>query len=158
MCVAERAVVLDIDDLQWDSGAPMPMLLSSELRTLFAFYRPDHDVQDGLEVQTAEFVRCTAVKFGFPNDEVLHGHRLWGAGLTFYAAHRVDESEWLKELRRIEAVHDRSPTNPFADSQHFLLAFHDSTLEAVATRIEMQARYETLGAAVQAMAAELTRF
>ena len=95
--------------------------------------------------------------FGFPNDEVLHGHRLWGAGLTFYAAHRVDESAWLDELRRIEAVHDRSDAIAFPDSHHYLLAFHDSTLEAVATGIDMRARYETLGAAVEAMAAELTR-
>ena len=148
-------MVLDLEGLRWDAGAPMPTLVSSDVRSLLAFYRPDQDVDDGLEVQTVEFVHCTAVRFGFPNDEALQGHRLWGSGLEFYAAHLVEESAWLEELRQIERVHDRAPTTPFADLSHFLLCFHDSTLEVVASRIELRARYPTLGGAVQGMSAEI---
>jgi hypothetical protein len=64
----------------------MPLIVASEERTLFTFYRSDAVDTDELELQTAEFVGCVSVMFGFPNDEALHGHRLWERGLEFYAS------------------------------------------------------------------------
>jgi hypothetical protein len=91
--MAERAVRVEVPGLLWDAGAPEPKLVAGEHRTLFAFYRPDHEVTDGKEVQVTEFVNCLAVMFGFSNDEVLAGHSLWGRGLEFYALHEVLELE-----------------------------------------------------------------
>jgi hypothetical protein len=54
------------------------------------------------------------VRFGFPNDEVVHGHPC-GADLMGYRVHIIHESPWLQELRQIEAVH------PQVD-EHVLLA------------------------------------
>ncbi|HEV3362660.1 MAG TPA: hypothetical protein VG795_00725 [Acidimicrobiia bacterium] len=149
--MVERAVVMHVPGLVWTAGAPMPVVLATEDRTLFAFYLAESEVIEGLGVQTAEFVGCSAVTFGFPNDEVLHGHRLWNRGLEFYGLHIIEDSTWLDELRRIERVHDRAPPNPFADSKHFLLTFHDSTLEAIADGVVPLSRYETMAEAVAAL-------
>ena len=129
----------------------MPFVVASERRTLFAFYLADSEITDGLEVQTAEFVDCVSVAFGYPNDEVLHGHRLFDRGLEFYALHVVEDSTWIDELRRMERAHDRSPAQPFANSKHFLLAFHDATLEAVASDVVALDRYTTMDEAVAAV-------
>jgi hypothetical protein len=86
--------------------------------------------------------------FGFPNDEVLHGHRLYGHGLGWYGLHVVEDSTWIAELARIEPVHDRAPAEPFARSKHYTLGFHDSTLEAVARDVVPLARYRTMDEAV----------
>jgi hypothetical protein len=147
--VAERAVVLNIEGLEWSTGAPAPVVLASESRTFVAFEREsgDNDL-----VVTAEFVGCTSVRFGFPNDEALHGHPLWGQGLQFYATHEILESSWLSELRLIESAHENAAATPFANSRHFLLAFHDSILEAIARDVVVQATYPSLSAAVAALA------
>ena len=138
--------MIEHPSLRWNTGAPCPLVVTSEARALFSFETPAG------EVQTAEFVGCTAVRFGFPNDEVLHGHPLYGAGLQFYAAHQIAGSPWLAELRQIEALHRRAPAVPFADSRHYLLAFHDSTLEAIALDIEIGQRFATSADALAAMA------
>lgn len=149
--MAERAVVVEIPGLVWTAGAPMPVVIATEHRALVAFYVPDWDVTDGLEVQTAEFVFCDSIMFGFPNDEALHGHRLYGHGLGFYGLHVVEDSTWIAELKRIERVHDRAPAEPFAGAKHYILAFHDTTLEAVAEDLVPLARYETMDEAVAAL-------
>jgi hypothetical protein len=151
--VKERAVPVEVPGLAWSAGAPSPFFISSEQRTLIGFYagKGDADQSDGDPVTVAELVGCTSVKFGFPNDEVLHGHRLYGAGLGYYQLHEVDNSAWLSELRAIEAVHDRAPETPFPNARHFVLTFHDSTVEAIARDVRLVGSYRTRAEAVHRM-------
>jgi hypothetical protein len=142
-----RAEVVDLPLLSWSAGAPRPFLVSSETRTLFGFYAPDDGITDD-QVRVAEFVGCFSVRFGFPNDEVLNGHPLWGRGLEFYAAHEVLDSPWLTELRQIELHHEQAPAVPFAEAKHFLLTFHDSTLEAIADAVVVHCELTTMNAAI----------
>jgi hypothetical protein len=134
-------------ELVWTAAAPRPVVVGSEDRTLFGFEHPDGGAR------VAELVRCVGVRFGFPNDEAQHGHPLWGAGLTFSALHEVRGSPWLDELRRIEAAHPSAPVDPFPRGRHFVMTFHDSTLEAIADDVRVVGRYPGVGAAVRAMAA-----
>jgi hypothetical protein len=154
--MAERAVRTEIPGLRWSAGAPEPVLIAGETRTLFAFYRwEDGSSEDA--VQTAEFVGCTSVTFGFPNDEALQGHPLWGRGLEFYALHEVEESSWLDGVRSIEKAHpDSLAVLPFADTRHFVLTFHDTTLEALARQIIALDRYRNMHEAVSALAAAIS--
>lgn len=135
----ERAVPVNVPGLAWSAGAPEPFIVSSEQRTLLGFYAQseDGDQSESEAVSVAELVGCTSVKFGFPNDEALHGHRLYGAGLGYYQLHEVDNSAWLIELRAIEAVHHRAPAVPFENARHFVLTFHDSTVEAIARDVRL---------------------
>jgi hypothetical protein len=131
--------------------------VASEYRTLFAFYRDELEVTDGQEVRVAEFGDCLAVMFGFPGDEVLGGHRLWGRGLAYYAIHEVLESAWLEEMRAIERRHIHAPTAPFADVKHYVLTFYDTTLEALARQLRPVSTHSTMAEAISTMAAALWR-
>ena len=149
----ERAVQFDVPGLGWSGGAPQPFIVSSEERTLIGFYARGEGAEqtDGDAVTVAELVGCTSVKFGFPNDEVLHGHRLYDAGLGYYELYEVDNSAWLIELRAIAAVHEHAPEVPFENAHHYVLTFHDSTLEAIAHDVRLVGSYGTRAEAVQRM-------
>jgi hypothetical protein len=82
-----------------------------------------------------ELAACTAVKFGFPNDEALHGYRLYAAGLNHYQLHEVLDGAWLTHVRTVEAAHSRAPEAPSRNARHFVFTFHDSTLEAIAVDV-----------------------
>jgi len=86
----------------------------------------------GGEVHRAEFKRMTSVKIGSPNDEVLHGHPLWGSGLEFYRAHEVKNSSWIAELMQVDRARERFDESHWTGRRHFVLTFHDETLECVA--------------------------
>lgn len=149
------AETLDLAWLVWDAGAPLPVVFASDSRTLFCFHQPFDDATGIGKVVVAEFTHCTSVRFGSPNDEALHGHLLYGHGLQFYAAHTVTDSPWLEELRAIERHHRRAPEHPFADSKHFLLAFHDSTLEAIASAVNLVNMHDGMPDALAHMASRL---
>jgi hypothetical protein len=65
----QSAEAIAIPGLRWDGGAPLPIVIATDYRTLFACHEAGPD--EGVLV--AEFVQCTSVRFGLPNDEVLHG-------------------------------------------------------------------------------------
>ena len=129
--------------VMWDAGTPMPVLLSG-LRTFVAFYLSARDplsggtsprVRDpraGHGIGVVEFKRMTSVKVGFPDDEVLRGHPLWGSGLDFYRAHEVKNSPWLAELMDVDRADEHFEESRWTGRRHYLLTFHDGTLECVA--------------------------
>jgi hypothetical protein len=127
----------------WDADTPMPVVLSG-LRTFVAFYLSARDpVFDGTNPRVidpqadqglgiVEFKRATSVKIGSPNDEVLRGHPLWRSGLEFYSAHEVKNSPWITELMEVDRVHGHFDESQWTGRRHFMLTFHDETLECVA--------------------------
>lgn len=93
---------------------------------------------------------------GFPNDEALEGHPLWALGLKFYRLHEVRTSEWLEEMRTIERKHPAAADVPFPAARHFLLTFHDSMLEALASGVVPVSRHRTFAQATAAMIDAIT--
>ena len=148
----------------WSGGAPLPHLLSSGLRSFVAFYLEERDPDwDGTYVRMvdptddaveslalAEFKGAVAVKMGPPNDEVLYGHPLYGRGLGWYGAYVVENSRWLAELVEINRVHERFDPQTWEGRRHFLLVFHDETVEAIASDIEVR----TVRTSMRALLAE----
>ena len=143
-----RGEVIDIAGLVWDGGAPMPVLIATDYRTLFACYLPNDDDR----VVVGEFERCTSVRLGLPNDEVVHGHPC-GKDLMHYGVHVIHDSPWVQELRQIESVHRQAAEHPLAWSRHYFLTFHDSSLEAVAVGLGVVDEFASMGEAVAAMIA-----
>jgi GntR family transcriptional regulator len=129
--VVQHAIGVELPGLEWTAGAPKPFLVSTEDRTLFAFYRSDQDDT----VRVAEFIGCTSVRFGIPNDQALPGHPFTPHRLSPYRAHEVIHSEWLNQLRTIEQRQPQSQTMPLQTSKHWMLTFQDTTLEAIAAGI-----------------------
>lgn len=136
------AQLVDIG-VRWDADTPMPVLLSG-LRTFVAFYlnvsdpvvggtNPRaRDPQGDHGIGVVEFMRMTSIKIGSPNDEILRGHPLWGSGLEFYSAHEVKNSPWITELMGVDHAHERFDESHWSGRHHFMLTFHDETLECVA--------------------------
>ena len=95
----EHALTVEFP-VRWDTGAPLPYLLKNDHRTFLAFFLHEVDPNwDGTYVTVrtpksalseklalVEFERCICTKMGTPNDEVLHGHPLYGKGLARYEA------------------------------------------------------------------------
>jgi hypothetical protein len=129
--------------VQWDADTPMPVLLSG-LRTFVAFYlsvrdpvadRTNPRVRDPQAdhgIGVVEFKKVTSIKIGSPNDEVLRGHPLWGSGLESCSAREVENSPWITELMEADRAHERFDEGRWSGRHHFILTFHDETLECVA--------------------------
>ena len=115
--------------VQWDAGAPMPVLIAG-LRTFVAFYLRESEDDHGIGV--VEFKGVESVKMGSPNDEVLRGHPLWGSGLEFYRPQQVRNSPWITELIRVNRVHSNFRESHWNAMRHFMLPFHDETVECAA--------------------------
>lgn len=151
----QRAEEIEVPGPEWSAGAPEPVVVAREGRCWVAYYwEGDWTLEDPPRDQVAvlELAGCLVVKTGFPGDEVVHGHPLFpdGAG---YAAYVVHDSEWIAELQRIEDHHPRAGR---LGGTHYVLAFHDSMLEAVARELRPAGTFRSMPDAVTAMAAWAT--
>lgn len=139
--------VVEIGDMPHpDSGAPSPQILADERHLILAYFvsepprnwdavDPDN-VSNGLKgelIAIVRFRRARTHMFGPPNDEALHGHPLFKRGLSYYAAHEVKHSSWLRRLERMNSVHPNHDKDRYlADKRHYVFTFHDSTFECIA--------------------------
>lgn len=152
-----HAIPIDFP-VQWDTGAPLPYLLQNDDRTFVVFFLSDVDPEwDGTYVNVrdpgdprpsklavVQFKRCMCTKMGAPNDEVFHGHPLYGRGLAAYAALQVKNSPWIKELEAINSVHSYYKPESWRKLNHYIFGFHDSTFECVAESFGVDVRAATV--------------
>lgn len=138
--------------VRWDIGAPLPHVFANDYKAFLTFYVNEPDPNwDGTYVTVkdpgtgeqeslalVEFRGCNAVKLGFPNDEVFHGHYLHGHGQDSYTAQVVKNSPWIEENRAVNSVHDRFNAEPGSRLTHYVLWFHDSTFECVAESYDVE--------------------
>jgi hypothetical protein len=135
-----------------DTGAPLPHVFSSGSRNVVLFHsglEPNPawdgktvtviDPQDDDERHFAwmRFDGVMACLFGPPNDEALHGHPLWGHGLEFYSFHTVTDSGWVANLQDRNRVHPCHREEAWKALTHFIITFHDETLEVIAKHYEV---------------------
>ncbi|MEO0622466.1 MAG: hypothetical protein AAF183_09565 [Pseudomonadota bacterium] len=78
-----------------------------------------------------DFDLVSAHYLGWPNDEALSGHPLWGAGLTPYAVQEVAHSPWIRSIERGNRVHPRHSSAIFDEDRHLVITFHDRTFECI---------------------------
>jgi CubicO group peptidase (beta-lactamase class C family) len=137
----EHTISIDLG-IEWSAGAPMPTVLADEQATYLVFYLSDTD--PGPERSAVITWRdCLAVTSGFPGDETQRGHRLWRGREQhppYYGAVEVAESAWIADLAAAERTHPLARQAPFAQHRHFVLLFHDSTFECIATGYTVERR------------------
>lgn len=76
---------------------------------------------------------CLQVICGYPNDEVLHSHPLYGKGLTFYSVHQVQNSSRLAAMAKANSVHHRHDAASYLKGkEHWVFTFQDGTIEFLA--------------------------
>lgn len=111
------------------SPGSSPKLAASEAGVVLTYHAGADWGHKKVEVA---FKGCFAFSLGVPNDEALHGHRLWGKGLQYYSFHEVIGSDWIADMMRRNRVHHRHSDNLFSGLRHFIITFQDMTFECVA--------------------------
>jgi hypothetical protein len=165
----QYAKVIDLGP-RWDTGAPLPHLISNGSRAFIVCMASDPDPDwDGTYVRVVspadahpsplvviEMWGCAQIRFGGPNDEAIHGHPLHGKGLAGYGAHEVLNSAWIEEAIKVNSVHPHHSDAPFRQLHHYALLFHDEMLEALARGIESRLVTGTMGMILEDLAGRLT--
>jgi hypothetical protein len=167
--VDEKDRVIPLDDLPQSSiGAPIPLVIADEHRTALAYYLEDRDpLWDGTTVRMLNtatsdepiaivvFNQCYVHMFGPPNDEAFEGHPLENRGVHPYGIFRIEDSSWIRQLERMNSVHEHHKPERFWELQHLIFAFHDSTFECLCRSFDMKTRRGSLVSMVPEMVALL---
>ena len=126
-----------------DAGASNPVLLQTDLSAALLFGARER-LKDGTLSKVVgnaviRFPMCHATRFGYPNDEAMAGiPRFQG---VVYGAYEVSSSSWIEEIRELNR--HAFPGVPYlVDAKHFVVAFHDSTFECIANRMESDFNHE----------------
>lgn len=122
-------------------GAPIPIILSNEHITTIAYYvQEDFELygDEDERIAIVKFNMCHAYMFGPPNDEAFSGHPLASRGLKPYSSYIIENSSWINTLEKMNSVHPYHSPELFKDCNHFILSFHDSTFECIATNYEYE--------------------
>jgi hypothetical protein len=155
MATAESLLRIDLP--LSSAGAPLPHVFADEERLLVAYLvnspAPSFDgtnprsvsaTSEGETVAILTAAPYVALQFGPPNDEALSGHRLYELGLQPYSAFEVVNSLWIASQEEANRVHPRHMPELFSGRRHFILTFHDSTLEFVAQDFRVDLRKGTV--------------
>ncbi|MDM7923403.1 MAG: hypothetical protein QUS14_13985 [Pyrinomonadaceae bacterium] len=166
--VDEKDEVVKLDEVPQSSvGAPTPVLVSDEGKVILAYHlenRPDD--WDGTTIRVirptseepvaiVEFKGCYAHMFGPPNDEAFSGHPLASRGLKPYGAYEVVNSSWIRQLERMNSVHERHEPERFWERRHLIFSFHDSVFECVADGFEIEKDFGSMVGIVPRMVEKL---
>jgi hypothetical protein len=149
---AELAKVIEWTP-KWDTGAPMPQVFSNGHTTYLIYLvaqeeteltEIDNSSETLYQLALVEFSGNT-FRFGIANDEVFSGLPLWNKGLKGYAAHIIENSTWITELKNINKVHPYYNEDRWKDRKHFVLLFHDEIFEVIATDFKIETFKMTFG-------------
>jgi len=120
---------------QMEPGAPKPSLFVDRRGDLYCAYFVSRALED-MNLGTVAVLHFKVVlqhRFGYPNEEVLHAHPLYKSGLHHYGFHIVEQSPLIAEIEELNRQHPHHrPGMHSTRFKHFIIAFHDETLEVVA--------------------------
>jgi hypothetical protein len=116
-----------------DADVPMPRVAANGHEAAIAYWTAPYEQR---RVAVVRFRPAYAVLFGSPNDEALHGHPLYPAGLRHYTFAEVQNSPWIAALERQNRVHPLHDPTRFASRRHFILPFHDETFECISDVVD----------------------
>lgn len=129
-----------------DTGAPMPLVISNDNRLTIMFHldEPGHNVAEPADlVQQLAIMRfdgCIQYSFGAPNNETLYGHPYYRLGLRSYGFYEVQNSDWITRVKNIQKVHPYYNESSWQDAKHYIITFHDNTLECIANGFRIERR------------------
>jgi hypothetical protein len=134
------------DPPQMATGAPMPGIYAHDGDLYLAYIVNRARVADHEEFAVIKFSGVLHHSFGYPNDEALGGHPLYKLGLSFYAFNVVSDSPYIKELGERNARVFPGTESMFRSLSHWIVTFHDETLEVVADSAQVAGRVEARNA------------
>ncbi|TKG87908.1 hypothetical protein EYV94_27850 [Puteibacter caeruleilacunae] len=133
--------------LNIDVGAPTPTIISNDSNLYLMFYsNADSIVNDPSQASSSVNNRRIYVlkfnlffnyKFGMPGNEIIIGHPYSELGLQPYSFYQLEESDWIKDLMKIDSFHPYYNKEKWIDFKHYILTFHDNMFECIAKDFEI---------------------
>jgi len=134
--------------LSIDVGAPTPTIISNDSNLYLMFYSNEEggDTEELNErnsvydrgIYVLKFNLFLNYKFGIPSNEIIIGHPYSKLGLQPYSFYQLEDSDWIKELMKIDSVHPYYNKEKWASYKHYILTFHDNMFECVAKDFEIR--------------------
>src|SRR5215469_10023313 len=116
-----------------DAGVPSPAVYSDKTGLTCAYVIGASHSEAG-STAILQFEGVLYYELGYPNDESLNAHPLYSSGLGFYDFHVIENSPLIADLDRRNQVHKRHVAGAYIKRfRHWIITFHDETLEVVAT-------------------------
>jgi hypothetical protein len=132
----QYAVPLDLG-FSPEAAVSAPVVIQNDYCTVLTFNAvtilPD-GARGKAGTAIVEFDLCSWTSFGYPNDEALAGHPLYGRGLAAYGVFEVHNSHWVRRMTEQNKV--SFPNTEDSDERHFVFSFHDSTFECISRGIK----------------------
>lgn len=110
-----------------DPGGTDPVIKADEHNLEVSFYLLNSD--DRGKIKFSSVLQFT---FGYPNEEVISGHRYAKLGLSPFEFVEVKDSEIIKSIVSANRIHPYHRAEQFKDYKHYVFPFHDTTLEIIA--------------------------
>jgi hypothetical protein len=147
-----KVEVIEIKDVPQSSvGAPSPVVFSDEHNLYCAFYLQNTPEEwDGTSIKMMDidpddepiaivkFPHFLVFQFGPPNDESFNGHPLYKKGLKPYGVYEIKNSSWIRYFEKMNFVNPYHRSEHFRQLKHFIFSFHDTTLEVIAEKYEIE--------------------
>jgi len=137
-------------------GAPEPRILCNDINLVLLFHVDlldlpkitnkikQRDSTSDTGVAIMKFKKNYIFKYGTPNDEVLDGHPYYNLGLEHYSFFEVNDSDWIKEIKKIESHHPYYNDNSFEDLKHYIITFKEKTFECIAEHYSIEYYVDTM--------------
>jgi hypothetical protein len=116
-----------------ETGAPSPAVRSVGHELLCAYFT-NSTVAPARSVAILKFEGMLQYKFGYPSDEALQGHPLYQFGLEHYGFFTVENSPLICAIEKQNECHPLHRPGIYAKFRHWIVTFHDETLEVIALR------------------------
>jgi hypothetical protein len=129
------------DPPRMETGAPSPAVRSDGHDLLCAYFI----ASTAAPVRSAAILKFESLlqyRFGYPNDEALQGHPLYQFGLGHYGFFTVENSPLIFAIEKQNECHPRHRPNIYTKFRHWVVTFHDETLEVIALRGSVSGRTE----------------
>ena len=128
MALKDSIRVREVEGIRHPDPYGDPRLETDSLVTVLRY---DVAIAEGGGRATLSFDLAYATHFGWPNDESLNGHRLYGNGLKPYAVQEVIPSDWVAEMESRNRSHPGHAASIFEGLRHIIIPFKDNTFECV---------------------------
>jgi hypothetical protein len=116
-----------------ETGAPSPAVRSDGHKLLCAYFI-NSTVAPVKSVAILKFEGVLQYWFGYPNDEALQGHPLYQFGLEHYGFFTVENSPLIFAIEKQNECHPQHRPGIYTKFRHWIVTFHDETLEVIALR------------------------
>ena len=142
-------------------GAPAPKILADDNNLILLFYLDlfdspkisdklkEREIENDTGIAIIKFKRKFIHKFGAPNDDLIIGHPYYKIGLKPYSFYSVEDSDWIKEIIRIQSLHPYYNEESVKNLNHYILTFKDNTFECIADEYFVEYSYETMSQCIQ---------